>query len=108
MKFCDRCGSYLKETKKGLLCRKCGNIIPVETGMRTEDMKKVERSGSIYIVDQSEDEYVKVSQSCPKCGNIEAFRWFSRVSGEHAGVRRERTVEHFRCTRCSHSWSKTS
>ena len=108
MKFCEKCGSYMKETKNGFVCRKCGNMIPVKTGMRTEDMKKVERSSSIYIVDSSKGEFVKVSQVCPKCGNGEAFRRFSRVSGEHAGIRRERTVEHFKCTRCSHSWSKAS
>ena len=83
-------------------------MIPVKTKMQPKDMKKIERSSSIYIVNRSEDEYVKVSQVCPKCGNEEAFRWFSGVSGEHAGVRRERTIEHFKCAKCSHSWSKTS
>ena len=92
----------------GFECRKCGNVVHASTGIQTENMKKIERSSLIYVVDSSEDEYVKVSQVCPKCGNAEAFRWFSGVSGEHAGIRRERTVEHFRCTRCSHSWSKTS
>lgn len=108
MKFCDKCGSYMKKTMDGFECRKCGNVVHVSTGIQTENMKKIERSSSIYVVDSSEDGYVKVSQVCPKCGNEEAFRWFSGVSGEHAGIRRERTVEHFRCTKCSHSWSKTS
>jgi len=106
MKFCDKCGSYMKETKNGFLCRKCGNIVHVR--IQTKDMKTMDSSSSIHIVDRSTDEYVKVSQVCPKCGNNEAFRWFSGVSGEHAGIRRERTVEHFKCTKCSHSWSKTS
>lgn len=108
MKFCDKCGSYMKKTMDGFECRKCGNVVHVSTGIQTKNMKKIERSSSIYVVDSSEDEYVKVSQVCPKCGNEEAFRWFSGISGEHAGIRRERTVEHFRCTKCSHSWSKTS
>ena len=98
----------MKKTMDGFECRKCGNVVHVSTGIQTENMKKIERSSSIYVVDSSEDEYVKVSQVCPKCGNEEAFRWFSGVSGEHAGITRERTVEHFRCTKCSHSWSKTS
>jgi len=108
MKFCDKCGSYMKETKNGFLCRKCGNVIRAKAKLQPENMKKVEPSSSISIVDRSEDEYVKVFQVCPKCGNNEAFRWISGVSGEHAGVRRERTIEHFKCTRCPHSWSKTS
>ncbi len=98
----------MKKTMDGFECRKCGNVVHVSTGIQTENMKKIERSSSIYVVDSSEDEYVKVSQVCPKCGNEEAFQWFSGISGEHAGIRRERTVEHFRCTKCSHSWSKTS
>ena len=110
MKFCDKCGSYMQETKDGFVCRRCGNLIPVDTRtrMQTEEMASTERSSSIHIIESSEDEYVKVSQVCPKCGHDEAFRWFSRVSGEHAGIRRERTIEHFKCTKCSHSWSKTS
>ena len=107
MKFCNKCGSYMKKTKNGFLCRKCGNVIYANTRMQSRNMKKIERSSSIYIANSSEDEYVKVSQVCPKCGNKEAFRWFSGVSGEHAGVRRERTIEHFKCTKCSHSWTKT-
>jgi len=98
----------MKKTRDGFECRKCGNVVHASTGIQTKNMKKIERSSSIYVVDSSEDEYVKVSQVCPKCGNEEAFRWFSGISGEHAGIRRERTVEHFRCTKCSHSWSKTS
>lgn len=98
----------MKETKNGFLCRKCGNMIPAKARTETEDMKEIERSSSIYIVNGSEEEHAKVSQVCPKCGNGEAFRWFSGVSGEHAGIRRERTVEHFKCTKCSHSWTKSS
>jgi len=108
MKFCEKCGSYMKKTKSGFVCRKCGNVIHARTEMKTENIKKTGRSSSIYVVDSSEDEYVKVSQVCPKCGNTEAFRWFSGVSGEHAGIRRERAIVHFKCTKCSHSWTKTS
>jgi DNA-directed RNA polymerase subunit M/transcription elongation factor TFIIS len=96
----------MKKTKNGFLCRKCGNLIHVK--IQTEITKIVERPSSIHIADSSENEYVKASQICPKCGNNEAFRWFSGVSGEHAGIRRERTIEHFKCTKCSHLWSKTS
>jgi DNA-directed RNA polymerase subunit M/transcription elongation factor TFIIS len=108
MKFCDKCGSYMKKTKNGFLCKKCGNLIYANTRTRIVDTKKIEPSSAIHVVEGSEDEHLKVPQVCPKCGNEEAFRWFSGVSGEHAGIRRERTIEHFKCTKCSHSWSKTS
>ena len=108
MKFCDKCGSYMKKTKKGFWCRTCNNLIPANETIESKNIKKIEPPSSVYVIDKSEDKYVKVSQTCPKCGNKEAFRWFSRVSGEHAGIRRERTIEHFKCTKCSHSWTKTS
>jgi DNA-directed RNA polymerase subunit M/transcription elongation factor TFIIS len=97
----------MRKTKNGFLCRKCGNLIHTKTRLQTEEME-IERTSSIHIVDEAEDEYMKVSQTCPKCGNNEACRWFSGLSGEHAGIRRERTGEHFKCTKCLHSWSKTS
>lgn len=98
----------MKKIKNGFLCRKCGNMIHANAEMPSEKVNKTEHSSLVYVVDSSEDEYVKVSQECPKCGNREAFRWFSVVSGEHAGIRRERTIEHFKCTKCSHSWTRTS
>lgn len=65
-------------------------------------------SSAVFVVDKSDVDYAKVSRECPECGNDEAFHWVSTLSGEHAGIRRERTIEHFRCTRCSHSWSTSS
>ena len=108
MKFCDKCGSYMKKTKDGFLCRKCGNLINANARIQSKKVKKIDHSSSVRVVDNLRDEYGKVYQACPKCGNKEAFHWFSRVSGEHAGIRRERTVEHFKCTKCFHSWTRTS
>ena len=74
------------------------------------EARTVEKRGSaaIFVADKSEDSRAKVSQTCPECGNDKAFHWFSRISGEHAGIRRERTIEHFKCAKCFHSWSKSS
>jgi DNA-directed RNA polymerase subunit M/transcription elongation factor TFIIS len=108
MKFCSKCGSHMKKTKNGFLCRKCGNLIHANAETQLKNMKKTKHPSLVYVVNNSEDEYAKVSQACPKCGNKEAFHWFSVVSGEHAGIRRERTVEHFKCTKCSHTWTKAS
>ena len=108
MEFCDKCGSYMKKTKDGLECQKCGKVIEASIGTQNEEKKKIEHSNSIYVVESSPGDFVKATQVCPNCGNEEALSWFSRVSGEHAGVRTERTVEHFKCTKCAHSWSKIS
>ena len=107
MNFCDECGSRMKTTKRGFLCPKCGNLVQAETGLvKVRKMSPAEPE-PIYVVEDSKREASRVSKTCPRCGNDEAFRWFSSVSGEHAGVSQERTVEHLKCTRCLHSWAET-
>ena len=107
LEFCDNCDTRLRETKEGLLCPKCKTLIRLKLKVEAKSVKKSD-SGAIYVVDKSNKDYAKVSRTCPKCGNKEAFRWLSSISGEHAGIRRERTVEHFKCTKCSHSWTESS
>jgi len=108
MEFCSKCGSYLKKTENGFLCPRCGNKI--RSHVRTPPVQAAETShpSPIYVVDSSRVDFEKVSQTCQQCGNTDAFRWLAGVSGEHAGVRSERTIEHFRCTKCGHSWAKSS
>lgn len=108
MQFCDKCGSYLKKTPEGLVCRKCGKVIQIDADVQPTDAKKTEKSSSIHVVTKRSGDYVKALALCPKCGNGEAFHWFSAISGEHAGIGRETTIEHFECAKCSHTWTKVS
>jgi DNA-directed RNA polymerase subunit M/transcription elongation factor TFIIS len=105
MRFCDKCGSRMRRDREGFVCPKCGNLVS-DNGSAGLERVKTERSEVVHVVSSPPDVYVRVSQTCPECGNGEAFRWFGRVSGEHAGVGTERTVEHFRCTGCGHTWSR--
>jgi len=97
----------MQRTKEGYWCPKCGILIRAEAE-QMQRVKKVGDADSIYVFEKPPDDYAKVTQQCPKCGNAEAFHWFSGVSGEHAGVARERTIEHFRCTKCAHTWNQSS
>jgi DNA-directed RNA polymerase subunit M/transcription elongation factor TFIIS len=104
MKFCEKCGSYMKATKEGLQCTKCGNLILAETiEVNTIEQREV---SPIVVVSDSEEERPKVNETCPVCGNPEAIRNISFISGEHAGVRQERSMERFTCAKCGHSWTK--
>jgi len=76
--------------------KRCGKVV----------LKK--RESAIFVVDKSQNEGIVVSRPCPKCGNAKAYRWVSAISGEHAGIRREVTLEHFRCTKCSHEWTEST
>lgn len=108
MEFCSKCGSFMAQTRDGYVCRKCGNVIKKGSGKDFSPVERVVHSSSVYVVDNSEPEAVKVARVCPRCGNVEAFRSYSGVSGEHAGVSRDRTVEHYQCAKCHHKWAATA
>ena len=97
----------MERTKEGFRCSRCGYLLEEETAPRKDSFSKRKPLDQVIILESGQDSYVKVLRECPKCGNEEAFRWFSGIDGEHAGVRRERTVEHFRCTKCHHSWAES-
>jgi len=103
MKFCEKCGSYMKTTKEGYVCSKCGYQMKTEI-VDVIRIKATDKPTS--ILDSSKLEYMKVAESCPRCGNGEAFHSLGFMSGEHAGVRHERALERFACTKCGYSWSK--
>jgi DNA-directed RNA polymerase subunit M/transcription elongation factor TFIIS len=104
MRFCDRCGTHLREKSGELWCPKCKTRVLLKPGAEIRAATK-DRPSGIYVVNRSEDSYATVSVNCPACGNEEAYHWYSSIAGEHAGIRRERTIEHFKCTRCAHAWS---
>jgi len=94
----------MQAIKGGLQCTKCGNTVLAEN----VEVKTLEQEdiAPIEVVDESKVERAKVIETCPKCGNSEAVRMISFVSGEHAGVRQERSMERFTCSKCGHSWTK--
>ena len=104
MKFCEKCGSYMRAMKGGFLCSRCGYRIETEA-VEIISLEQQEHL-PIDVVGEAEQQRMKVTETCPQCGNPEAFRSISFVSGEHAGVRQERSMERFTCTKCSHSWTK--
>lgn len=108
MEFCSKCGSYLQKTKYGFLCPRCGNKVRADAAAPQMQTAKTNQSSPIYIADASREGYETVHQTCPKCGNTEAFRRLAGVLGEHAGVRSERTLKQFTCAKCGHRWSKST
>ena len=103
MKFCEKCRSYMRKTSSGFVCSKCGYAIEAEI----VDVVNISSSSkvSVDVLDPTKSDYKKISRVCPKCGNGEVFHTLGLVSGEHAGVRQERSMERFTCTRCGHTWS---
>jgi len=108
MEFCDKCGSRMVKVERGFQCPKCGNVIHAKATVQTKKEKRKDQADYIFVSANKRESYTKVLRECPECGNKEAIHWFSGVSGEHAGIMRERTVEHIKCTRCSYSWAEGS
>ena len=103
MKFCEVCGGYMTKTRGGYACTKCRS----ETKTEIVEVTKIRPADKpTDILDASKLEYLKVAETCPRCGSNEAFHSLGFISGEHAGVRQERAMERFTCTKCGHSWSR--
>lgn len=104
MRFCEKCGSYMRETSIGLKCSRCGDVINTPI-VEVKYMKRGQQT-AIDVVLNSDENYRRVNKTCPQCGNPEAFTKMSFSSGEHSGIRQERAVERLTCTRCNHSWTE--
>jgi DNA-directed RNA polymerase subunit M/transcription elongation factor TFIIS len=107
MRFCDKCGSRMKISKKSYVCLKCGNTFHAETDFIEVTKVRPPESKPIYVMEASRKDTPIISRICSKCGNQQAFQWSSTIAGEHSGVKQERTVEHYRCTECQHKWAET-
>jgi DNA-directed RNA polymerase subunit M/transcription elongation factor TFIIS len=103
MKFCEKCNSYMRETRDGFRCTRCGYVI--ETSILEIKNMDRQKTSPIEVIESSDGEAVKINMACPKCGNLEAFHSTSFSSGEHAGVRQERSIERFKCAKCAYSWN---
>jgi predicted nucleic-acid-binding Zn-ribbon protein len=94
----------MRETFNGFKCSRCGNEL--HTGIVEVKQMKPPEAAPIDVISNSEEGYRKVSKACPRCGNSEAFRSVLFSSGEHAGVRQERSLQRLTCTKCRHSWTE--
>jgi len=93
------------KTREGYFCSRCRELTPLEPGTSLLESWEIRKDDIERIMVLGKESLDKDYRECPRCGNREAYRWISSFSGEHAGVRRERDIEHLRCTRCGHSWT---
>jgi DNA-directed RNA polymerase subunit M/transcription elongation factor TFIIS len=98
----------MTRTEEGFQCQKCGTLSQVKPSTILKIEKRKDYPDGVYVYENQKRDYARTLRLCPECGSKEAWHWFSGISGEHAGVRQGRTVEHFRCTKCSHTWTESS
>jgi len=80
MRFCDNCGSFLRETKEGLLCPKCKKVITAKPRVETRTVEK-RNSAAIFVADKFKESHAEVSRTCPKCGNTQCEIGEFRAAG---------------------------
>jgi DNA-directed RNA polymerase subunit M len=102
MKFCPKCGSILVQNKKRFACPKCKYISKEKVKLTSS-----EKGGSNNKIDvlheKDSNVWPSVSETCPKCGNDEAFFWTAQMRAAD-----EAETRFFRCTKCKHTWREYS
>jgi DNA-directed RNA polymerase subunit M/transcription elongation factor TFIIS len=103
VEFCDRCGSFMQQTRSGYMCPRCGwekkaALIQIKTGPETE-------AEPVYVMSGVESA-IQVNRRCPMCGYNKAYHNITVAIGEHAGVNTDRSVERFKCVKCGHTWMR--
>lgn len=98
MEFCPKCGSVIIEKKKNFGCAKCSykakGKIKIES---TEDIQEIKK---VAVLKEKENNTMPtVAETCPKCGNKEAYFWTSQTRAAD-----EAETKFYKCTKCKHIW----
>ena len=84
MKFCSKCGSFLKmdRAKRALICPRCGHEESAENNIvyvrSSSDKEKVVILGKKELNIRTTPQ---VKNICPKCGNNKAYWWMVQTRG---------------------------
>jgi len=106
MQFCSKCNSRMKLQKTLYVCLKCGHTVHAKDNViKVSHNHQENQRKPIYVINNTKD-YPIINKNCPHCGNQHAFHWSTSILGEHSGIRQERTVEHYKCTECMHTWAE--
>lgn len=94
MEFCPKCGCVLVEKRKNYGCMKCSYTTKSKVKLEsTEDIKELKE---VAIVKEKETNVMPtVAETCPKCGNKEAYFWTSQTRSAD-----EAETKFFKCTKC--------
>ena len=64
LKFCEKCGAYMKETRDGLVCSKCGHQLKTEIVDVVKIAPRPSSAGVVDVLDPTKLEYRKVAKVC--------------------------------------------
>jgi DNA-directed RNA polymerase subunit M len=108
MQFCEKCGAMMvpvtgEDGTRHLKCRSCGHTKTITSRDRgkltvSQDIEKTPRD-KIIIVDDDSIPMPITKETCPKCGNNDAYYWTVQTRRGDEGA-----TEFYRCTECKHTW----
>ncbi len=98
MEFCPKCGSVLIEKNKKYRCAKCNYV--AKKKVKIEASEKIAKKQEVGIIkDKDTDVFPTTTETCPKCGNREAYFWSAQTRAAD-----EAETRFYRCTKCKHTW----
>jgi DNA-directed RNA polymerase subunit M len=83
-------------------CSSCGKTLPLGRGVEVRHHTAQDR-GSVAVVETKHVTLPKAAETCPKCGNGEAYWVLRQTRGSD-----EPETRIFECTKCGHKWREYS
>jgi transcription factor S len=102
--FCPSCKRLMRPDKAAGVwkCSACGTTVPLGRGVEVRHHTATDR-GSVAVVETRVSTLPKAAETCPKCGNGEAYWVLRQTRGSD-----EPETRIFECTKCGHKWREYS
>jgi DNA-directed RNA polymerase subunit M len=101
--FCPSCKRLMRpERASGVWrCTACGKEVPLGRGVEVRHTSASGR-GSVAVVETKHVTLPRAAETCPKCGNHEAYWVLRQMRGSD-----EPETRIFECTKCGHKWRES-
>ncbi len=100
MQFCTKCKSMMFPKDGNYLCKKCGNIIPIENNAQNFVSKAMIEDREVVVLEGEQISGLPTtSAKCPECGNNTASWWLRQLRSAD-----ESETRFFKCTKCRFTW----
>ncbi len=99
MQFCPKCKRLMRPDKAAGVwrCAACGATVPLGAGTAILHAAATQRT--MDVVETKVATLPKAEETCPKCGNGEAYWVLRQTRGAD-----EPETRIFECTKCGHKW----
>jgi len=97
--FCPQCKRLMRPDRPHGVwrCAACGKTVPLGRGVEVRHSDPTGRE--VAVVETKMATLPKTAETCPKCGNDEAYWVLRQTRGSD-----EPETRIFECTKCGHKW----